>query len=233
MRIVVTGGSGKLGRAVVARSARARVRRGQRWTGSPAAAAGARSPASTSPTSARSIEALTGIDDRYDGVDAVVHLAAIPAPGLRRTRRRSPTTSPPPTTCSPRPGRRHPQRRLGVQRDGARPAVRHAAAVPAGRRGVPGPAGDHYSLAKTLEEQMARQFCRWDPALKHDRAALLQRDGRRRTTRSSRRSTTTRAAQWNLWGYIDARDGAQAVRLALERRPARPGDLRRSPTPTP
>ena len=22
--------------------------------------------------------------------------------------------------------------------------------------------------------------------------------------------------QWNAWGYIDARDGAQAVRLALE-----------------
>jgi NAD(P)-dependent dehydrogenase (short-subunit alcohol dehydrogenase family) len=28
------------------------------------------------------IEALTAVDDRYDGVDAVVHLAAIPAPGL-------------------------------------------------------------------------------------------------------------------------------------------------------
>jgi nucleoside-diphosphate-sugar epimerase len=24
------------------------------------------------------------------------------------------------------------------------------------------------------------------------------------------------ARKWNLWGYIDARDGAQAVRLALE-----------------
>ena len=28
------------------------------------------------------IEAFTAVDDRYDGVDAVVHLAAIPAPGL-------------------------------------------------------------------------------------------------------------------------------------------------------
>ena len=25
-----------------------------------------------------------------------------------------------------------------------------------------------------------------------------------------------RARKWNIWGYIDARDGAQAVRLALE-----------------
>ena len=29
------------------------------------------------------------------------------------------------------------------------------------------------------------------------------------------------ARMWNLWGYIDARDGAQAVRLALKA--ARPG----------
>src|SRR5439155_1359321 len=28
------------------------------------------------------VEALSGVDDRHDGVDAVVHLAAIPAPGL-------------------------------------------------------------------------------------------------------------------------------------------------------
>jgi nucleoside-diphosphate-sugar epimerase len=28
-------------------------------------------------------EALAGIDDRHDGVDALVHLAAVPAPGLR------------------------------------------------------------------------------------------------------------------------------------------------------
>jgi UDP-glucose 4-epimerase len=28
------------------------------------------------------VEAFTAVDDRYDGVDAVVHLAAIPAPGL-------------------------------------------------------------------------------------------------------------------------------------------------------
>ena len=28
------------------------------------------------------VEALSGVDDKYSGVDAVVHLAAIPAPGL-------------------------------------------------------------------------------------------------------------------------------------------------------
>jgi nucleoside-diphosphate-sugar epimerase len=40
----------------------------------------------------QAVEALGGIDDRHDGVDALVHLAAIPAPGCARTRRPSRTT---------------------------------------------------------------------------------------------------------------------------------------------
>jgi nucleoside-diphosphate-sugar epimerase len=63
---------------------------------------------------------------------------------------------------------------------------------------------------------MARQFCRWDPQLKmvglrfsnvmdpedYERFPDFDRDPQLR--------------KWNLWGYIDARDGAQAVRRALE-----------------
>jgi nucleoside-diphosphate-sugar epimerase len=73
-----------------------------------------------------------------------------------------------------------------------------------------------YSLVKTLEELMAVQFCRWDPQLKmvglrfsnvmtpDDYAgfAQFQQDPMLR--------------KWNLWSYIDARDGAQAVRRALQ-----------------
>jgi nucleoside-diphosphate-sugar epimerase len=73
-----------------------------------------------------------------------------------------------------------------------------------------------YSLVKFLEEHMARQLCRWDPALKMvglrfsnvmepaDYAAFPSFD------------SDALARKWNLWGYIDARDGAQAVRKALE-----------------
>jgi len=63
---------------------------------------------------------------------------------------------------------------------------------------------------------MAKQFCRWDQELKiiglrfsnimepHDYARFptFQDDARKR--------------KWNFWGYIDARDSAQAARLALE-----------------
>ena len=70
-----------------------------------------------------------------------------------------------------------------------------------------------YSLVKSLEEEMAHHFCRWDPRLKMiglrfsnvmDPEDYAQFDA----------DATLR--KWNLWGYIDARDGAQAVRRALE-----------------
>ena len=73
-----------------------------------------------------------------------------------------------------------------------------------------------YSLSKLLSEEMARQFCRWDPDMKiiglrfsnvmepHDYAAFpdFEKDPHFR--------------KWNLWSYIDARDAAQAIRRALE-----------------
>ncbi|WP_245676606.1 NAD-dependent epimerase/dehydratase family protein [Devosia elaeis] len=63
---------------------------------------------------------------------------------------------------------------------------------------------------------MAAQFCRWDPGLRmvglrfsnvmypEDYAAFpgFDADPARR--------------KWNLWAYIDARDGAQAVRRAIQ-----------------
>jgi nucleoside-diphosphate-sugar epimerase len=73
-----------------------------------------------------------------------------------------------------------------------------------------------YSLGKAVDEEVAHHFCRWSPDLTvialrfsnvmepHEYAgfAEFQDDARLRA--------------WNAWGYIDARDGAQAVRKALE-----------------
>ena len=72
-----------------------------------------------------------------------------------------------------------------------------------------------YSLVKAMEETMAGHLCRWYPDLKiiglrfsnvMDEADYAQfpsfdADARRR--------------KWNLWGYIDGADGAQAVEKAL------------------
>ena len=79
--VVVTGGSGKLGRAVV----RDLAEHGWQVTvldrvASPGA------PASVTRVDltdyGQVLGALTRLDDRHDSVDAVVHLAAIPAPGI-------------------------------------------------------------------------------------------------------------------------------------------------------
>ncbi|HZP20575.1 MAG TPA: NAD(P)-dependent oxidoreductase [Bauldia sp.] len=73
-----------------------------------------------------------------------------------------------------------------------------------------------YSLSKLVGEKMAEQFARWDPKTKiiglrfsnvqepHNYASFPDFD------------KDPHARKFNLWTYIDARDGAQAVRLALE-----------------
>jgi nucleoside-diphosphate-sugar epimerase len=72
-----------------------------------------------------------------------------------------------------------------------------------------------YSLTKHLEEELAKKLVRWDPELSitglrfsnvmdvADYAAFPSFDADAGTRK------------WNLWGYIDSRDGAQAVERAL------------------
>ena len=74
-----------------------------------------------------------------------------------------------------------------------------------------------YSLVKHLEEQLAIQLVRWDPEVSisalrfsnvmdpDDYAAFPSFDA------------DPMLRKWNLWGYIDGRDGAQAVVRALEK----------------
>jgi nucleoside-diphosphate-sugar epimerase len=76
-RIAVTGGSGKLGRAVVADL----LAHGNEVVNLDIAAPRPHLKIDLTDYG-QTVEALTRIDDRYDRIDAVVHLAAIPAPGL-------------------------------------------------------------------------------------------------------------------------------------------------------
>ena len=81
----------------------------------------------------------------------------------------------------------------------------------------------NYSLSKHLEEQLAIQLVRWHPDLSiqalrfsnvmdpGDYAAFPSYD------------SDARLRKWNLWGYIDARDGAQAVLKAIRRGQREPG----------
>ena len=80
-RVLVTGGSGKLGRAVVAEL----LEHGHKVVNLDAVPP--REPLCPFTRVdltdyGQTYEALTAIDGRYRGVDAVVHLAAIPGPGV-------------------------------------------------------------------------------------------------------------------------------------------------------
>jgi nucleoside-diphosphate-sugar epimerase len=165
----------------------------------------------------QTVAALSGIDERVRNVTAVVHLAAIPAPGLATNAVTFATNTI--STYNVFEAARQlgiknvvwasSETVLGLPFDTPPPYV------PIDEE-YPGRPESAYSLSKLVGEEMAKQFCRWDPELKiiglrfsnimepedYARFAGFQDDARKR--------------KWNFWGYIDARDAAQAIRLALE-----------------
>ena len=160
------------------------------------------------------------VNDTHDGIDAVVHLGAIPAPGIRTDVATFHNNMPATFNvfwAAVRLGIRRivyasSETVLGLPFDAPPPYV------PVDEEYPPRPESV-YSLVKTLEEQLATELVRWQPELSitalrfsnvmvpEDYAEFpdFDADARRR--------------KWNLWGYIDARDGAQAIERALENAP--------------
>src|SRR6478735_6542634 len=167
MRIVVTGGSGKLGRAVVADL----IDHGNQVVvldRIPSPHPEATFLRIDLGDLGAVIEALTGVDDRYDSVDAVVHLAAIPAPGLTTNAATfdNNVTSTYHVFAAARAAKiktvvwASSETVLGLPFEPNSPPPY----IPVDEEYHPRP-NSSYSLAKTLEEEMATQFCRWDPDL--------------------------------------------------------------------
>ncbi|WP_067495437.1 NAD(P)-dependent oxidoreductase [Actinoplanes sp. TFC3] len=214
-RVVVTGGAGKLGRAVVTELSAYgwdvvvfdRVR--------PAHPEAVFVPVDLTDYG-QVLDAMHGMEERYERVDAVVHLAAVPAPGIvadQATFSNNMNATYHVWTAARRVGVRtivwaSSETVLGLPFDTPPPYI------PVDENYPPRPEST-YSLVKTLEERMAAELCRWDPSLTmiglrfsnvmepDDYAEFPSFDA------------DARLRKWNLWGYIDARDGAQAVRLAL------------------
>jgi nucleoside-diphosphate-sugar epimerase len=225
-RIVVTGGTGKAGRYVVPELVA---------HGYDVLNVDVTPPAPGAPGRYTRAE-LTDLGEAIEvlrGADAVVHLAAIPAPGLRTVERtfeinmRSTYNvfsaaatlglgrvvwASSETVLGLPFGRRHARNLLD------------AAAAPGH---VPQPDyvpidEDHprrphssYSLSKVLGEEMAAEYARWSgiPFIGLRFSAIRDPDeyaGFRETARDRHRG------EWNLWAYVDGRDVAQSCRLALE-----------------
>jgi len=219
MRIALTGANGKLG-SVVERELRAR--------GHELVALDIAGPRRDGFTRldltdyGAVVDALSAIDERHHGLDGVVHLGAIPAPGLETDIA---------TFQNNMLATFHviqAARRAGIRRI-VTASSETVLGLPFAIDPPYAPVDEQYdtrpesvySLTKHLEEELARKVVRWDPELSitalrfsnvmvpEDYAAFadFQDDPAKR--------------KWNLWGYIDARDGAQAIDLALEA--GRPG----------
>jgi nucleoside-diphosphate-sugar epimerase len=214
MRIAVTGGSGKLGRSVVRRlnedghEVTNLDRMGQKAHG-------------FTQIDLRNyghvLDALLGLDDRHGGVDAVVHLAAIPAPGLvpdAATFENNMLSTYNVFQATRRAGIRKlvyasSETVLGLPFDVDPPYIPVDEEYPARPEST-------YSLVKHLEEQMAIQLTRWDPELSIVALRFSNVMDPEDYEAFPAFDADASLRKWNLWGYIDGRDGAQAVARALE-----------------
>jgi nucleoside-diphosphate-sugar epimerase len=220
--LVVTGGSGKLGRVVV----RHLMESGYKVTSidllTPPGISNPPKP--TDVTFSRVditdfgqvMAALSMIDDRVEKVTGVVHLGAIAAPGLATNHVTFHTNMNSTYNVF------EAARQLGIRN------VVWASSETV--FGIPYPKGPQYvpvdedierpetaySLSKLLGEKMAEQFARWDSKTKIVGLRFSNVIEPQDYANFPAFDKDVRARYFNLWTYIDARDGAEAVRLALE-----------------
>ena len=163
------------------------------------------------------VAALSGVDEHKGPFEAVVHLAAIPAPGLFANARIFANNVP--ATYNVFEAARvvgiktvvfaSSETVLGLPFDTPPPYA------PVDEEYFPRPESA-YSLGKLVDETIAAQFCRWDPELKIAGLRFSNVMDVEDYKVFPSFDSDPRKRKWNLWGYIDARDGAQAVRKAIE-----------------
>lgn len=233
-RIIVTGGSGKLGRAVVSLLSETYEVISLDLRRPPAASEDGKGGLGGAfrlvevdlEDMGAVLETFISTDMAYgtvggSAVDGVVHLAALPSPGQTNSARQFQVNTM--STYNVLEA----SRKLGV-RNVVLASSETLIGIPLAEDGCHEPASlpiteaherkpeSAYSLSKLVGEVLAEQYVRWDPALKVV------------SLRFSNVMTPTDYADfeawqddpvkrsWNAWGYIDARDGAQAVKRSLE-----------------
>ena len=214
MQIIVTGSSGKLGVGVVA---------ALREAGHRVIEFDARAPRTPDAVQiditdyGQVSEAIAGVDERHSGVDAVVHLAAVPAPGL------VPDTALITQNLTMTINVFQAARRAGVTR------IVHASSetllgIPMAIDPPYAPLDEAaetrpefmYAVGKHLEEELAKKLVRFDPELRITGLRFSNVMAEEDYAEFPSWQNDLKARRWNLFGYIDRRDGGQAVLRALE-----------------
>jgi nucleoside-diphosphate-sugar epimerase len=214
MKIAVTGGNGKLGREVV---------RGLREAGHDTFvldSVGERGDhfIRIDLTNYGSVvDAFGSVNDRYDSLDAIVHLAAIPAGGIESdaaTFHNNMIATFNVFQAARRAGIKRvvyasSETLLGI------PFAIDPPYIPLDEE-YPSRPESMYSVVKHLEEELATKLVRWDPELSITGLRFSNvLDASDYVNQPAWEADPT-LRRWNLWGYIDTRDGAQAVLRALE-----------------
>jgi nucleoside-diphosphate-sugar epimerase len=216
MRVAVTGGSGKLGRAVVDEL----LAHDYEVVNLDLAAPKDRRVPSVRvdlTDFGQVAQALRAIDGRYDRIDGVVHLAAIPGPGMvpGTTIFANNVLSTYHVFAAARLAAirnvvfASSETLLGLPFDSPPPYIPVDEDYPVRPEST-------YALGKALDEEMARHFCRWDPELKIIGLRFSNVMEPADYANFPGYDADPALRKWNLWSYIDARDGAQGVRRALE-----------------
>ena len=156
------------------------------------------------------------IDERVAKVTGVVHLAAIPAPGQATNHVTFAVNTVSTYNIF------EAARQLGI-RNVVWASSETVYGIPYPKGPVYVPVDEEierpetaYSLSKLMGEKMAEQFCRWDPKLKIIGLRFSNVMEPEDYAHFPGFDNDPRSRHWNLWTYIDARDAAQAIRLALE-----------------
>lgn len=208
-KVVVTGGSGKAGRAVV-----------QDLLVHGYEVLNVDVLPSANPVAPFLRADLTDLGQTIEalhGADAVVHLAAIPAPGLSTaevTFRVNITSTYNVFSAAATLGLQRvvwasSETTLGLPFDRVQPAY---APIDEAHPLYP---ESSYAVSKVLGEELARQFNRWNdlPIIGLRLSNVMEPHDYQRFPGFW---TDARLRKWNLWGYVDARDVAQSCRLGLE-----------------
>jgi nucleoside-diphosphate-sugar epimerase len=206
-KIVVTGGSGKAGRAVV----RDLLEQGYEVLNVDFIP----SLEPLAPFLRADVTDLGQTFEALQGADGVVHLAAIPAPGLQTdeiTFRVNMASTYNVFSAATKLGLKRvvwasSETTLGLPFDREYPVY---APIDEAHPLYP---ETSYALSKVLGEEMARQFNRWSGI---PFVGLRFSNITENYQQFPGYWDDPRKRKWNLWGYVDARDVAQSCRLGLE-----------------